>query len=85
MMVHMLTTTDIEILDFEETHPRHTGIKAEIIREQFGLPSTRYYARVRRLTREQDAVARYPQLCARVQRLTERGQAERAALTRLAA
>lgn len=81
----MLTATDVEILVFEETHPRHTGLKAEEIRQTFGLPSGRYYARLRRLTREQDAVADYPQVCARVQRQTERGQAERALLTRLAA
>lgn len=81
----MLTIDDIEILEFEETHPRHTGVKAEIIRETFGLTPARYYARLRRLTRMQDAVARYPQLCGRVQRQTERGQAERAQLTRLAA
>jgi hypothetical protein len=81
----VLEINDIEILEFEETHPRHTGVKAEIIRETFGLTSARYYARLRRLTRMQDAVAGYPQLCARVQRQTERGQAERAQLTRWAA
>ena len=81
----MITDEDLAILDFEETHPHHTGLKAERIRQTFGLPSARYYARLRRLTRERDAVARYPQLCARVQRSTERGQAERAQLTRLAA
>jgi hypothetical protein len=81
----MLTPIDVEILDFEETHPRHTGFKAEAIRETFGLTSARYYARLRRLTREQDAVAAHPQLCARIQRSTERAQAERAQLTRWAA
>ena len=81
----VLENDEIQILEFEETHPRHTGFKAEAIRETFGLTSARYYARLRRLTRMQDAVARYPQLCARVQRSTERGQAERAQLTRWAA
>ena len=81
----MLTPIDIEVLAFEETHPRHTGLKAEAIRETFGLTSARYYARLRRLTREQEAVAAYPQLCARIQRSTERAQAERAQLTRWAA
>jgi hypothetical protein len=81
----MLTSADVDILEFEETHPGHTGTKGEAIRQTFGLTSGRYYARLRRLTREQDAVAAYPQLCARVQRQTERGQAERAFLTRLAA
>lgn len=81
----MLTETDIEILEFEETHPRHTGHKVDAVRQAFGLTSARYYARIRRLTRDPDAVARYPQLCARVQRSTERGQAERAWLTRQAA
>jgi hypothetical protein len=83
--VGMLTHDDIELLDFEELHPGHSGVKAEAIRETFGLTSARYYARLRRLTREQDAVAHNPQLCARIQRLTERGQAERAQLTRMAA
>jgi hypothetical protein len=81
----MITPMDLEILDFEETHPGHSGLKADAIRSTFGLTSARYYARLRRLTREQDAVVRFPQLCARVQRLTERGQAERALLTRRAA
>jgi succinate dehydrogenase/fumarate reductase flavoprotein subunit len=81
----MITTDDIAILEFEELHPRHSGFKADAIREAFGLTSARYYARLRRLTRLQEAVARYPQLCARVQRQTERGQAERAQLTRWAA
>lgn len=81
----MLSSADIEILDFEETHSRHTGFKAEAIRESFGLTSARYYARLRRLTRQQEAVARCPQLCARIQRSTERAQAERAQLTRWAA
>jgi hypothetical protein len=84
-MVHMLTSEDVALLDFEEAHPRHTGQKAEAIRQTFELTSTRYYARLRRLTRQQDAVAGYPQLCARVQRQTARGQAERALLTRMAA
>ena len=81
----MLTDIDLELLAFEESHPRHTGQKAEIIRTTFGLTPARYYARLRRLTREPSAVARFPQLCQRVQRLTERGRAERAVLTQLAA
>ncbi len=81
----VLTIDETQILEFEETHPRHNGVKAEAVREAFGLTSARYYARLRRLTRQADAVARYPQLCARVQRQTERGQAERAQLTRWAA
>ena len=81
----MITDEDLAMLDFEETHPHHTGLKAERIRQTFALPSARYYARLRRLTREREAVARYPQLCARVQRTSERGQAERAQLTRWAA
>lgn len=81
----VLQNDEIEVLEFEETHPRHTGLKTEAIRQTFGLTSARFYARLRRLTRMPDAVARYPQLCARVQRQTERGQAERAHLTRWAA
>jgi hypothetical protein len=81
----MLTDTDLAILAFEEANPRHTGQKADAIRTTLGLTSARYYARLRRLTREPSAVARFPQLCQRVQRLTERGRAERAVLTRLAA
>jgi hypothetical protein len=80
----MLTQDDIELLTFEENNPQHTGIKAERIRTTLGLTSARYYPRLRRLTRDQDAIARFPLLCARVQRLTERGRAERAELTRLA-
>lgn len=80
----MLTQDEIDLLTFEENHPQHSGLKAELIRTTFGLPSARYYPRLRRLTREQDAIARFPLLCARVQRLSERGRAERAELTRLA-
>jgi hypothetical protein len=36
------------ILDFERTHPRHSGVKEEAIRRELGLTPARYYVLLHR-------------------------------------
>jgi hypothetical protein len=73
----MLTHNDVAILEFEDTHPRHTGLKDDAIRHRLEMSTTRYYQRLRWLVRQPDAVAHYPQVCSRVQRAADRRREER--------
>jgi hypothetical protein len=68
----MLTHADVELLEFEETHPRHTGLKADAIRHRLQITPTRYYQRLRWLAGQRAALDAYPRVCARVQRSVDR-------------
>ena len=79
----MLTPENRALLEFEEAYPRHTGKKADLILHRFDLMPSRYYQRLRWLAHQPDAVAAYPQLCARLQRLHRRRVEQREALLAL--
>ena len=48
-----------------------------------GMTEIQYTAQLRRLVRDPEAVAAFPQVCSRVQRLTAKRAAQRAALLRM--
>jgi hypothetical protein len=48
------------LLDFEATHPRHTGWKEQRIREQLELTPARYYQLLARAARSLDGQAHDP-------------------------
>lgn len=70
--VDNINATDRAILEFESTHPRNDRSKEAAIRDTFGYSWVRYQQRLMRLTRDRDAVAAYPMVCARVIRVSRR-------------
>ncbi|WP_396127745.1 DUF3263 domain-containing protein [Curtobacterium sp. SORGH_AS_0776] len=60
------------LLDFESTHPRNDRSKEAAIRDTFGYSWVRYQQRLMQLTRDRDAVAACPMVCARVVRISRR-------------
>lgn len=78
----MLTHNDIELLEFEQAHPRRTGLKNDAILHRLQLSPARYYARLSSLVRRQDVLDRYPRLAARVARQSDRRRQERSAFDR---
>ncbi|BDI23982.1 DUF3263 domain-containing protein [Herbiconiux sp. L3-i23] len=71
------------LLDFEDTHPGHTGAKEEGIRVELGLSAARYYQRLDLLLSKADIVAEYPQLASRRLRQRATATARRDEVTRL--
>lgn len=61
----MLTDTQTEILEFEDTHPLHNSRKGNMIRERFGLKEARYYQIVTNLMLDPDVLPLFPQLVKR--------------------
>lgn len=57
------------LLEFESTHPRNDRSKEAAIRDTFGYSWVRYQQKVHALVTTQAAVAAYPMVCARVQRV----------------
>ena len=82
MMTNMLTHADIRLLEFEDTHPRRTGLKNDAIIHRLGMSPAVYYQRLDHLARQQAVMDRYPRLAARVERAAERRREERAAFAR---
>jgi len=80
----MLTHADIRLLEFEDTHPRRTGLKNDAIIHRLGMSPARYYQRLDALVRQPAVADRYPRLADRVGRATRRRQEERAQLRRWA-
>jgi Protein of unknown function (DUF3263) len=78
----MLTHADIRLLEFEDTHPRRTGLKNDAILHRLGMSPTRYYQRLDQLARQQAVRDRYPRLADRIGRQAERREQERAQLRR---
>jgi hypothetical protein len=68
----MLTHADIRLLEFEDAHPRRTGLKNDAILHRLGMSPALYYHRLERLARQQAVVDRYPRLAARIERASER-------------
>lgn len=73
----MLTDDDLALLDFEARTYRHQGRKESDILDTFGLTATAYYARLRWVCQQADAVAARPALVRRVGRLREARQVAR--------
>jgi hypothetical protein len=71
------------LLDFEDSHPAHTGGKEEGIRVELGLSAARYYQRLDRLLTEAEVVAAYPQLASRRLRQRARATARRTEISNL--
>jgi hypothetical protein len=81
-MTNMLTHADIQLLEFEDTHPRRTGLKNDAIIHRLGMSPARYYQRLEQLARQQAVQDRWPRLADRVTRSMERRRQERAQLQR---
>lgn len=71
------------LLDFEETHPAHTGVKEEGIRVELGISAARYYQRLDLLLSKAEVIAEYPQLASRRLRQRAVATARRDDVTRL--
>ena len=78
----MLTHNEIELLEFEQAHPRRTGLKNDAILHRLQLSPALYYSRLSSLVRRPEVADRYPRLATRVARQTDRRRQERAQLDR---
>ncbi|WIE54195.1 DUF3263 domain-containing protein [Curtobacterium sp. MCBD17_003] len=67
-----MTDQEIQLLDFEQDHPRNDRRKEAEIRTTFGYSPVRYFQILNRLVKREDAVAAYPMLTRRLQRMTAR-------------
>jgi len=76
----MLTHQDIRLLEFEDTHPRRTGLKNDAILHRLGMSPARYYQRLEFLARQQAVIDRWPRIADRIGRRAQRRQQERAQL-----
>ena len=76
----MLTHQDIRLLEFEDTHPRRTGLKNDAILHRLGMSPARYYQRLDFLVRQQAVIDRWPRLAERIGRRAQRREQERAQL-----
>ena len=74
-----LTRREHEMLAFERQWWRHAGAKETAIREQFGVPPTRYYQVLNALVDRPEALAADPLLVRRLRRLRASRQRTRAA------
>ncbi|GAA2749337.1 uncharacterized protein DUF3263 [Amnibacterium kyonggiense] len=81
-MTNMLTHADIRLLEFEDTHPRRTGLKNDAILHRLGMSPARYYQRLDQLVRQQAVQDRWPRLADRIERQNDRRRQERAQLRR---
>lgn len=82
ILTNMLTHADIQLLEFEDAHPRRTGLKNDAILHRLGMSPARYYQRLDQLARQQAVADRFPRLADRVARQSQRRQQERAQLRR---
>lgn len=81
-LTNMLTHADIQLLEFEDTRPRRSGLKNDAILHRLGMSPARYYQRLDHLARQQVVIDRYPRLADRVARRSQRREEERAQLRR---
>lgn len=66
--------TPQELLDFEATHPKHTGAKEQAIHEAFGINEVRYYVLLARAAESMEGIAHDPITARRVRERTARSQ-----------
>lgn len=78
----MLTHDDIELLEFEQAHPRRTGLKDDAILHRLRISPARYYSRLAQLVRRPVVRDRYPRLADRVARQADRRREVRASFDR---
>nr|WP_083584181.1 DUF3263 domain-containing protein [Corynebacterium sp. NML130628] len=71
-MPEQLSDSDRAILNFEAHAPRAIGAKEEAITTQLGLTPVRYYQKLNLLLDAPSALAEFPQLVRRLQRLRDR-------------
>lgn len=69
--------TPMQLLHFEQHHPRHTPAKVAAIREQLRITEVRYYVLLERAARSAEGIAANPVTARMV-----RGTAQRRALER---
>jgi hypothetical protein len=72
-----LDDRQLRILAFEARAWQHPGVKAEAIREEFGISAARYYRILGELIDSPAALRREPMLVKRLQRMREARQAAR--------
>ena len=72
-----LTRREHDMLAFERQWWRHAGAKETAIREQFGVPPTRYYQVLNALVDRPAALAADPMLVRRLRRLRTARRARR--------
>jgi hypothetical protein len=72
-----LTRREHEMLAFERQWWRYAGAKEEAIREQFGMPATRYYQVLNALVDRPEALAADPLLIRRLRRMRAARQRQR--------
>lgn len=63
-----LTEQEHQLLEFEESHPRHTRAKEDLLRSEFGLSPARYYQTMSTLIDTAAALRDYPLLVRRLRR-----------------
>ena len=68
----------VRVLDFEARAWQHAGLKAEAIREEFGISAARYYRILGDLIDSPAALRHDPMLVKRLQRMREARAATRA-------
>jgi Protein of unknown function (DUF3263) len=73
-----LDERSVRVLEFEARAWQHAGLKAEAIREEFGLSAARYYRILGELIDSPAALRHDPMLVKRLQRMREARAATRA-------
>lgn len=69
-----LSDRDRAILDFEKKWWRYPGAKEQAIRDELGMPATRYYQLLNALLDRPEALVHDPMLVRRLRRLRARRQ-----------
>lgn len=75
----VLSERDREILELEKRPWAYDGSKEQVVRDKFGLSSTRYYQVLNRLIDSETALAEEPLLVKRLRRLRAQRQKQRTA------
>lgn len=74
-----LTEQDLEMLELEKTWWKYAGAKETLVRERFGISSTRFYQRLNWIIDQPEALAAEPMLVRRLLRLREARARQRSA------
>lgn len=76
----VLGVRDHMMLQLEDTWWKYAGAKETVIRERFGMSSTRYYQAVNVLIDRPEALTAYPLLVRRLRRLRDERRRQRLAV-----
>lgn len=66
--------TPQELLDFEATHPGHSGAKEQAISDTFGINEVRYYVLLARAAESMEGIAHDPITARRVRERADRSR-----------